>query len=235
MAARTTNKDSVPKEPHYLGHRKRLRSRFLDAGAEALQDYELLELLLFSAIPRQDVKPLAKKLLTEFKSLWNVLNAPKDRLLASGLSEQAVSTVLIVGAVTLRAQKESLIGLPLLNNWQRIVDYCRLAMAHEPVEQFRLLFLDRKNKLLAEEIQQKGTLDHTSVYPREIVRRALEVGAGALVLVHNHPSGDPSPSKNDIAMTQAILAACQPLGIAVHDHLVIGREKTVSFKHMGLL
>jgi len=221
--------------PHYLGHRQRLRERLLHSGADALQDYELLEVLLFAAVPRRDVKPLAKKLLTEFKSLWALINAPAERLIQSGLSESAASTLLVSGALALRAQKKEIVGGALLNNWQRMVDYCRMAMAHEPVEQFRLLFLDRKNRLLSEEIQQRGTIDHTPVYPREIVKRALEVGAGALVLAHNHPSGDPAPSKEDIAMTRAIVEACRPLGIVVHDHVIIGCDGIASFKNLGLL
>ncbi|MFA4994494.1 MAG: DNA repair protein RadC [Bdellovibrionales bacterium] len=221
--------------PHYLGHRQRLRDRFLRSGAEALQDYELLEILLFAAVPRRDVKPLAKKLLTEFKSLWVLVNAPAERLVQSGLSENAAATVLVSGALALRAQKKEIVGGTLLNNWQRMIDYCRLAMAHESVEQVRLLFLDRKNRLLSDEVQQRGTIDHTPVYPREIVKRALEMGAGALVLVHNHPSGDPAPSKEDIAMTRAVVAACCPLGIVVHDHIIIGRDEVVSLKNLGLL
>ncbi|MDE2029454.1 MAG: DNA repair protein RadC [Alphaproteobacteria bacterium] len=227
---------SAPQDtPHYHGHRQRLRERLLQAGPDALQDYELLEALLFAAIPRRDVKPLAKALLAEFKTLWTLVNAPPERLLQFGLSESAASTLLVAGAIALRAQKKAIIGGALLNNWQRIVDYCRMAMAHETVEQFRLLFLDRKNRLIGEEVQQRGTLDHTPVYPREVVRRALEIGAGAIVLVHNHPSGDPAPSRDDIAMTQAIVAACAPLGIAVHDHLIIGHAETASFKALGLL
>jgi DNA repair protein RadC len=217
------------------GHRQRLRERLLQAGAVACQDYELLEILLFAAIPRRDVKPLAKKLLAEFKSLWGVVNASPERLLGYGLSESAAATLLVAGALALRTQKEAIVGGALLNNWQRIVDYCRLAMAHETVEQFRLLFLDRKNRLVAEEVQQRGTIDHTPVYPREIVKRALDVGAGALVLAHNHPSGDPAPSKDDIAMTRAIVKACEPLGIVIHDHIIIGREGVASFKNLGLL
>jgi DNA repair protein RadC len=212
-----------------------LRARFLDSGADSLQDYELLELLLFAAVPRRDVKPLAKQLLVEFKSLWALLNAPIERLFQSGLSESAVSTLRITGAIALRAQKKAILGGTLLNNWQRIVDYCRMAMAHEGIEQFRILFLDRKNHLIGEEVQQRGTIDHAPVYPREVVKRALELGAGAIVLAHNHPSGDPTPSKEDIAMTQAIVNACRPLGLSVHDHIIIGREGVASFKSMGLL
>ncbi len=200
-----------------------------------LQDNELLEVLLFAAIPRRDVKLLLKELLGEFKSLWILVNAPAERLIQYGLSEGAAATLLVTGAIASRVQKKAIVGGALLNNWQRIVDYCRMAMAHESIEQFRLLFLDRKNHLIAEEVQQRGTIDHTPVYPREVVKRALEIGADALVLAHNHPSGDPTPSKDDIAMTQAIVEACRPLGIAVHDHIIIGHDKVASFKGLGLL
>ncbi len=228
-------KPDETKAPHYLGHRKRLREKMMQTGAAAFQDYELLEILLFAAVPRRDVKPLAKELLAEFRNLWALINAPAERLLQCGLSESAASTLLVAGALALRAQKEKIVGGTLLNNWQRIVDYCRMAMAHEGVEQFRLLFLDRKNRLLCEEVQQKGTIDHTPVYPREIVKRALEVGAGAVVLAHNHPSGDSTPSKEDIAMTRAIIDACRPLGIVIHDHVIVSTGGVASFKNLGLL
>lgn len=221
--------------PHYTGHRQRLRERLFSVGADALQDYELLEVLLFASIPRRDVKPLAKKLLAEYCDLWTLLNAPASRLLQSGLSETAASTLQVAGAMALRAQKEEVIGGTLLDSWQRMVDYCRMAMAHEPVEHFRLLFLNRKNRLLAEEVHQRGTIDHTPVYPREIVKRALEVGAGALVLAHNHPSGDPTPSKEDISMTKALVDICRPMGIVVHDHVIIGRNGVASLKNLGFL
>ena len=226
---------SPPAKPHYHGHRDRLRERMFEHGADSLPDYELLELLLFAAIPRRDVKPLAKSLLAEFGDLWSLINAKPERLTAFGLSEAAVASLLATGAVALRAHKSVLIRGALLDNWQRIVDYCRATLAHEKEEQFRLIFLDRKNHLLAEEKHQRGTIDAAPVYPREVVRRALEVGAGALVLVHNHPSGDVQPSKADIDMTRAIVEACQPLGIAVHDHIVIGKGTVASFKSLGLL
>lgn len=230
----SSSTQDTPK-PHYVGHRDRLRARLFQSGADAFQDYELLELLLFTAIPRRDVKPLAKELLAEFKDLWSLLNASPQRLLSFGLSETVAASLLATGAVALRAHKGAAIKGPLLNSWQRIVDYCRAAMAHEAREQFRLLFLDRKNQLITEEVQQRGTIDHTPVYPREVVRRALEVGAGALVLVHNHPSGDTSPSREDIEMTNAIQDACRALDIAIHDHIIIGRDEVASFKALGLL
>lgn len=222
-------------QPHYAGHRARLRERLLRAGTEALQDYELLEMLLFAAIPRRDVKPIAKGLLSEFGDLWSVLNAKPERLLSLGLSESAAAILVSVGAVALRAQKKKILQQPLLKSWQAIVDYCRAAMGHKAKEQFRLLFLDQKNRLLAEEVHQSGTVNHVPVYPREVVQRALEVGAVALVLVHNHPSGDVMPSKADIEMTRAIVEAFRPLGIAVHDHIIIGRDEVTSFKNMGIL
>jgi DNA repair protein RadC len=232
MAEKGKNK---PEKPHYEGHRDRLRERLLKAGAEALQDYELLEVILFAAIPRRDVKPLAKDLLREFGCLWELLNAPVERLRAFGLSDNVVSLLRAVSAIGLRGSRECIMNKPLLNHWQRVVDYCRDAMEHETKEQFRLLFLDRRNHLIAEEVQQRGTIDHTPVYPREIVQRALEVGAGALVLAHNHPSGDVTPSQADIDMTRAIVSACEPLDITVHDHIIIGKGKVASFKGLGLL
>jgi DNA repair protein RadC len=212
-----------------------LRQRLLQSGADSFQDYELLEILLFAAMPRRDVKPLAKHLLVEFKNLWTLVNAPSERLLQFGLNESVATTLRAAGAMALRAQKEEIVGGALLNNWQRIIDYCRMAMAHEVAEQFRLLFLDRKNRMLSEEVQQRGTIDHTPVYPRKIVKRALEVGAGAVVLAHNHPSGDSTPSKEDIAMARAIVEVCLPLGIIVHDHVIVSRSGIASFKNLGLL
>lgn len=230
----TAKPDKDP-APHYHGHRDRLRARLFQSGAEALPDYELLELLLFTAIPRRDVKPLAKQLLVEFKDLWSLLNASPERLIAAGLSETVAASLLATGAVALRAIKADTVKGPLLNNWQKMVDYCRAAMGHETREQFRVIFLDRKNNFLSEEVQARGTIDHTPVYPREVARRALEVGAGALVLAHNHPSGDPTPSADDIEMTRMIREACRALDIVIHDHLIIGRTKVTSFKALGLL
>lgn len=236
MEARADRDENArPDVPHYFGHRERLRARLFERGADSLQDYELLELLLFAAIPRRDVKPLAKSLLETFGDLWSLLNAEPERLLAAGLTEAAAASLLATGAVALRAHKGIALKGPILDSWQRVVDYCRAALAHEPKEQFRILFIDRKNHLLAEDKHQKGTIDHTPVYPREIVQRALEVGAGALVLVHNHPSGDPQPSREDIEMTRTLVNICSSLGIAIHDHLVVGREGVASFKAMGLL
>ena len=228
-------------DPHYIDHRERLRRRFLDRGPDALEDYELLEMVLFAASPRRDVKPLAKLLIRTFGDLWGVVNAPPERLRglkAEGVSlgtDNAIATVRIVGAAALRALQQRVIDQPVLASWQALIDYCAAAMAHEPTEQFRLLFLDRRNKLIADEVQQRGTIDHTPVYPREVVKRALELSAAAVILVHNHPSGDPTPSRADIEMTKEILRAAHSLGIAVHDHVIVGKGKHVSFKAQGLM
>jgi DNA repair protein RadC len=229
-------------DPHYLDHRNRLRRRFLDRGPDALEDYELLEMVLFAASPRRDVKPLAKLLIRTFGDLWGVVNAPPERLRglkAEGVSlgtDNAVAAVRIVGAAALRALQQRVIDRPVLASWQALIDYCSAAMAHEPTEQFRLLFLDRKNTLIADEVQQRGTVDHTPVYPREVVKRALELSASAVILVHNHPSGDPTPSRADIEMTKEIVRAANAIGLTVHDHLVIGKGgRHTSFKAQRLL
>ncbi|WP_455170923.1 RadC family protein [Azospirillum largimobile] len=229
-------------DPHYLDHRNRLRRRFLDRGPDALEDYELLEMVLFAASPRRDVKPLAKLLIRTFGDLWGVVNAPPERLRglkAEGVSlgtDNAIATVRIVGAAALRALQQRVIDRPVLASWQALIDYCSAAMAHEPTEQFRLLFLDRKNTLIADEVQQRGTVDHTPVYPREVVKRALELSASAVILVHNHPSGDPTPSRADIEMTKEIVRAANAIGLVVHDHLVIGKGgRHTSFKAQRLL
>ena len=220
----------------HAGHRDRLRERFLAGGAEALPDYELLELVLFAAIPRRDVKPLAKALIARFGNFAEVIAAPRARLLEiAGLGENAVAQLKVIEAAALRLSRTRLLGKPALSSWQALLDYCAAAMARAPREEFRVLFLDRKNVLIADEVQSAGTIDHTPVYPREIVKRALELGASAMILVHNHPSGDPTPSRADIEMTHEIAAAARPLKIAVHDHLVIGRSGHASFKSLRLL
>jgi DNA repair protein RadC len=227
--------DEVP-EPHYVGHRDRLRERFLLGGSDSLPDYELLELVLFAAIPRRDVKPLAKQLLARFGSFAEVIAAPRERLLETdGIGEGVAAQLKIIEAAALRLSKTRLLGRPALSSWAALLDYCAAAMARGLREEFRVLFLDRKNILVADEVQSAGTIDHTPVYPREIVRRALELGASAMILVHNHPSGDPTPSRADIEMTREIQAAAKPLGIGVHDHIVIGRSGHASFKSLGLL
>jgi DNA repair protein RadC len=222
--------------PHHAGHRDRLRERFLKSGAEGVQDYELLEIVLFAAIPRKDVKPLAKQLLKEFGSLSGVMNASiTDLQKVKGLSENAAVLFKAVQALTRKMLRNDMEKKPILGSWQKLLDYCHVAMAHEKREQFRVLFLNRKNQLIADEVQQVGTVDHTPVYPREIVKRALDLGATAMILVHNHPSGDPNPSDSDIAMTEEIIRAAAALDILVHDHLIISQNGHISFKSLGLL
>jgi DNA repair protein RadC len=223
-------------EPHYLGHRQRLRDRFLKGGAEALADYELLELLLFVAIPRRDVKPLAKTLLDTFGSLQGVLGAEIDRLIQiKGIQENTALALKVVAAAARTMSREQVIERNILTSWDKVIDYCRTALAHEPTERFHLLFLDRKNVLIADEVQQEGTIDHTPVYPREVVKRALALNASAIIMVHNHPSGDTTPSRADIEMTKRVRDALGAVGITLHDHLVIGRAGHASFKALGLL
>jgi DNA repair protein RadC len=222
--------------PHYRGHRQRLRTRFLEAGAQALADYELLELVLFRAIPHRDLKPLAKGLLARFGSFAEVISAPTKLLKeVKGLSEGAVAELKIVQAAASRLTRGQLTRRPVLSSWSSVLDYCRTAMAFADKEQFRILFLDKRNHLIADEQQQTGTVDHTPVYPREVVKRALELSATAVILVHNHPSGDPTPSRADIQMTQAIVEVAKPLGIAVHDHLIAGKDGHASLKGLKLM
>jgi DNA repair protein RadC len=226
----------VQEKPHHLGHRQRLRERFRTAGAAALSDYEILELLLFRSIPRADTKTRAKMLLKRFGSLAEVLGAP-ERLLreVDDIGESAALDLKIVAAAALRMARGEIAGREVLSSWNQVIDYCRAAMAFEEREQFRILFLDKKNALIADELQQTGTVDHTPVYPREVVRRALELSATALILVHNHPSGDPTPSRADIDMTKTIIDTARPLGIAVHDHIIIGKKGHASMKGLLLI
>lgn len=224
------------KKAGYHGHRARLRARFLDAGPDALADYELLELLLFSALPRKDTKSIAKSLVETFGSFAEVIAADPDKLMAAdGLGESAVVGLKAVQAGAARLLRASIIDRPVVSSWQALIDYCTAQMAFEETEQFRILFLDKKNKLIADEAQQKGTVDHTPVYPREVVKRALELNASALIIVHNHPSGDPAPSRADIQMTAKVKEALDAVDLVLHDHLVIGRGQHVSFKQQGLL
>jgi DNA repair protein RadC len=223
-------------EPHYLGHRERLRQRFLDGGADAMPDYELMELVLTTILPRRDVKPLAKELIAKFGSFADAIGAPIAQLIGiEGVKEATAIQLKVVEAAALRLSKTRLLNRPVLSSWNALLDYCAAAMARAPQEEFRVLFLDRKNVLIADEVQSHGTVDHTPVYPREIVRRALELSASAMILVHNHPSGDPTPSRADVEMTNEIVQAAKALRIAVHDHLVVGRGGTASFKALGLL
>lgn len=213
------------------GHRERLRERFLQGGPDALPDYELLELLLFRAIPRRDVKPIAKMLLQKFGSFAEVIAAAPARLKeVDYVGESVVVELKIVEAAALRLSRESMKKKLTLGSFAQVLDYCRSAMAYLETEEFRVLFLDKKNGLLADEVQGRGTVDHTPVYPREIVRRALELNASAVILVHNHPSGDPTPSQADIMMTETIVSVAKPLGVNVHDHLIIGRNGHASFR-----
>jgi len=222
--------------PHYYGHRERLRGRFREAGADAVSDYELLELLLFRALPRRDVKPLAKSLLEKFGSFAEVITAPEARLAeVKGLGDSGVTELKIVQAAASRLVRGKVRKRPALSSWSAVLDYCRTAQAFADREQFRVLFLDKRNQLIADEVQQVGTVDHTPVYPREVVKRALELSATAIILVHNHPSGDPTPSHADIQMTQQIIAVAQPLGISVHDHIIVGKEGYASLKGLKLI
>ncbi|HVV61091.1 MAG TPA: DNA repair protein RadC [Pseudolabrys sp.] len=222
--------------PHYHGHRERLRARFRDAGSDAVSDYELLELVLFRAIPQRDVKPLAKDLIARFGSFAEVIAAPRARLKEiKGVGDAAVDELKIVHAAAGRLAKGQVQKRPLLSSWGSVLDYCRTAQAFADKEQFRILFLDKRNQLIADELQQTGTVDHTPVYPREVVKRALELSATAIILVHNHPSGDPTPSRADIQMTQAIVEVAKPLGISVHDHIIVGKEGHASFKGLRLI
>lgn len=230
------SEDNQAAEPHYHGHRDRLRTRFLQGGPDALPDYELLELVLFMAIPRRDVKPLAKALITRFGTLAGVLHAPPAELeKIEGLSDNSVIALKTIQASAFRMLKQDVLKKPILNSWGRLMDYCAATMAHETKEHFRILFLNKKNELIADEIQQSGTVDHTPVYPREIMKRALELGATALILCHNHPSGDPTPSRTDIDMTQTIKAAGEPFNIIIHDHIIVSKHGTASFRNLGLM
>ncbi len=221
---------------HRKGHRQRLRQRFLQAGPEAFQDYELLELILFAAIPRRDVKPLAKRLVERFGSFADVVSAEPGALAREkGLSEASIVALKAVRAGAERLSRQKVLNQPVLSSWQDVLRYLRTALNHERREEFRVLFLDRRNMLIGDETQQRGTVDHTPAYPREVIKRTLELDATAIILVHNHPSGDAKPSKADIELTKQIKAACQPLGIALHDHIIVGRKATQSFKEINLL
>lgn len=231
-------RDDVQSEPpaHYLGHRDRLRDRFLDHGSDALADYEILELLLFRALPRRDTKPIAKALLTRFGSLAEVIGAPVHLLReVKGVGESVAVELKIIHAASQRALRSEVANREILSSWDKVLNYCKAAMAYESREQFRILFLNKKNELIADEVQNIGTIDHTTAYPREVLRRALELAATAVVLTHNHPSGDPEPSRADIDMTKAIIAALKPAGIIVHDHVIIGKKGFASLKGLFLI
>lgn len=218
------------------GHRQRLRQRFLKSGADGLADYELLELLLFQALPRRDTKPVAKALLARFGSFAETISAETAEInKVKGAGDAVAMALKTVQASALRLTQGEVMDQPVLTSWDKLLKYCRAAMAYEKSEHFRVLFLNKKNVLIADEVQQQGTVDHTPVYPREVVKRALELGATALIMVHNHPSGDAAPSKADIEMTKEVAAACEKLGIQLHDHIIVSKSGTNSFKTMGLL
>ena len=223
-------------KPHWLGHRDRLRQKLLTRGANALEDYELLETLLFAFLPRRDVKPIAKTLLGRFGSLSAVLAAPASDLAAiDGMGETSAAYIKATAELHLRAAREDIAARPVISSWTALLAYVRGHLQHETREQFRVLFLDRKNQLIADEIMSQGTVDHAPVYPREIARRALELAASSLILVHNHPSGDTTPSRADISITREIVDALTPFEISVHDHLIVGTGGVTSFKSAGLI
>jgi DNA repair protein RadC len=222
--------------PHYFGHRDRLRARFRKAGSEALSDYELLELILYSALPRIDTKPIAKALLARFGSFPEVVAAPPHLLKeVDGIGDAAVTTLKMIQAAANRLARGQVGKRQVLSSWSAVLDYCRTAMAFADKEQFRILFLDKRNQLIADEVQQTGTVDHTPVYPREVVKRTLELSSTAIILVHNHPGGDPTPSRADIQMTQQIIEIAKPLGIAVHDHIIVAKQGHASMKGLRLI
>jgi DNA repair protein RadC len=222
--------------PHYHGHRDRLRDRFKLAGGDALADYELLELLLFRSIPRRDTKPIAKALIDRFGSLAEVLGAPENLLSeVTGLGASSAADLKVIAAASSRMLKGEIRGKQVLGSWSSVIDYCRTSMAFEEKELFRILFLDKKNALIADEVQQTGTIDHTPVYPREVVKRALELSSTAIILVHNHPSGDPTPSRADIEMTKTVMETAKPLGITLHDHIIVGKDGHVSMRGLQLI
>jgi len=231
-----TGKKGAAKKPHYIGHRQRLRERFAAGGGNALADYELLEMLLFRALPRRDTKPIAKELIERFGSFAEVVNAPESELRKiKYIKDAAINEFNLMRAATERLLKGELAKQPLLSSWASVLDHCRAAMAYEPREQFRVLFLDKRNRLIRDEVQQTGTVDHTPVYVREVCRRALELNATAIILAHNHPSGDPTPSRGDIEMTKEVARVAKGLGITVHDHIIIAREGHASFRGLGLI
>lgn len=221
---------------HFHGHRARLRERFLAAGADSIADYEMLELVLFRAIPQRDVKPIAKRLLDMFGDYNGVISAPVQRLAeVQGIGDSVICELKIIEASAHRLARARVMNQNALSSWAALMSYCKTSMAHRATEQFRILFLDRKNVLIADEEQAQGTVDHVPVYPREVVKRALELNASAIILVHNHPSGDPTPSKSDIDMTRQIERAAQAVGVVVHDHVIVGKEHDTSFRSQGLL
>lgn len=230
-----THQQSEP-APDYIGHRQRLRERFLNAGPDSLPDYELLELLLFMAQPRADTKPIAKELLRKFGSFAEVISADADALRATkGIGDAGVVALKAVQAGAQRLLRTKVKEAPVISSWNALIEYCTAQMAYNATEQFRVLYLDRKNKLIADEAQGEGTVDHTPVYPREVVKRALELNASAVVMVHNHPSGDPKPSRADIDMTRKVKDALGAVNLTLHDHVIVSRGGHVSFKTEGMM
>ena len=240
--------DDTPKpaaKPHHAGHRERLRERARSAGLNHLPDYELLELFLFRSQPQGDVKPIAKALLNRFGSLAAVLGASVEELMTvrsedsrgriKGVGAETALDLAALHEVARRVAKEPATKRPVISSWTALVAYVRVSLQHEPREQFRVLYLDKKNQLILDETANRGTVDHAPVYPREVARRALEVSASALILVHNHPSGDPTPSRADIDMTKQVVQAARALAIEVHDHLIVGRDGVASLKQLGLM
>lgn len=234
--------DEVPRgfsdsqQKHFHGHRQRLKERFEATGADGFQDYELLELVLFRSLPRRDTKPIAKDLVARFGTFAEVLNAPEHLLTeVKGIGASTVTDFKVIQAAAARIARGEVKKRKVLSSWSAVIDYCRTAMAFAEREEFRILFLDKKNQLIKDELQQTGTVDHTPVYPREVVKRALELSASAIILVHNHPSGDPTPSRADVQMTVSIQESGKPLGIAVHDHIIIGRHGHASLKGLKLI
>ena len=223
--------------PSYIAdHRKRLRERFMAGGAAALPDYEMLELVLFRAIPRQDVKPLARRLIDRFVDFNGVISASPARLAETdGVGEAVICELKIIEAAAQRLARARVMRRQVISSWDALLDYCHTVMAHRETEHFRVLYLDKKNALIADEEQARGTVDHVPVYPREVVKRALELNASALILVHNHPSGDPTPSDADILLTGQIGSAAEVLGLILHDHLIIGKSRELSFRASGLI
>jgi len=226
----------MPEKPDHIDHRKRLRDRFANGGGEALADYELLELCLFQAIPHQDTKPIAKALLKRFSTYAGVLHATPDELRGvKGMGDAAVIALKTVVEAATRLAREEVLNQPVLSSWDKLIDYLRIGMGQKKAEQFRILFLDTKNKLIADELHQEGTVNHTPVYPREVVKRALELSAVAIIMVYNHPSGDPTPSRADIDTTKQMRDVGAPMGVTLHDHIIISRSDYSSFKAMGLI
>jgi len=225
----------APAQPHYLGHRDRLRERLLSAGPDNLPDYELLEVILFAGRQRGDVKPVAKALLSKFGSFGAVMAAGREALVEAGLNLAAIAAIKAAREAALRLMHTELQQRPVVGSWDQLINYCAAHVAHNNIEEFHILFLDRKNVLIRHERQQRGTVDHTPVYPREVVKRALELSASALILVHNHPSGDPTPSTADIKVTQDIKKAATALGVSLHDHLIIARDRHISFRDLKLI